>query len=237
MSTWTSATFRNGASYFVIMTSGPELAAYYAARAAEYERVYDKPERRADVARLREIVPPIFRDRNVLEVACGTGYWTPLVARHAVSVVATDVGEEVMSLAKQKRYDGTARVEFRLADAFDLSRVAGEFDAAFAGFWWSHVLRSELPPFVRGLNSRLTPHSIVMFIDNRYVDGSNYPITRTDAAGNTYQQRTLEDGAQHEVLKNFPTPAELRGCLEANGGAEVKVTELEYYWYAVYRTM
>jgi demethylmenaquinone methyltransferase/2-methoxy-6-polyprenyl-1,4-benzoquinol methylase len=29
-------------------------------------------------------------------------------------------------------------------------------------------------------------------------------LSRRDADGNTYQQRTLDDGSTHEVLKNFP---------------------------------
>ena len=50
-----------------------DLLGYYAARAAEYEKVYDKPERRDDLERLHEIVPAYFDGRRVLEVACGTG--------------------------------------------------------------------------------------------------------------------------------------------------------------------
>ena len=45
----------------------------------------------------------------------------------------------------------------------------------------------------------------VVFLDNRYVPTSSTPISRQDAEGNTYQQRTLDDGCTHEVLKNFPT--------------------------------
>ena len=60
-----------------------DLLTYYAARAAEYENVYAKPERQSDLARLRETVPAYFVGRRVLEVACGTGYWTRLIAPHA----------------------------------------------------------------------------------------------------------------------------------------------------------
>ena len=62
---------------------------YYAARAREYERIYHKPERQADLARLREAVPAPFTNRTVLEVACGTGYWTQHMARTARSICAT----------------------------------------------------------------------------------------------------------------------------------------------------
>jgi hypothetical protein len=45
------------------------LAAYYAARAAEYERIYAKPERRAGLASLRETIGSRFAGRRVLEIA------------------------------------------------------------------------------------------------------------------------------------------------------------------------
>jgi demethylmenaquinone methyltransferase/2-methoxy-6-polyprenyl-1,4-benzoquinol methylase len=75
---------------------------------------------------------------------------------------------------------------------------------------------------------------MVVLMDNRFVDGSNTAISRRDAAGNTYQQRSLKDGTRHEVVKNFPTPAEL----EAVFAPEVEVlsiAELTHYWMVYYR--
>jgi SAM-dependent methyltransferase len=213
-----------------------DLETYYAARAAEYDRVYEKPERQADLARLERLVPEHFRGRRVLEIACGTGYWTKRIAGVARSIVATDIGTEVLSVAKAKPWPLTTDVTFHIADAFDLAAVPGDFDAAFAGFWWSHVRREDLGTFLDGLHARLPAGARVMLIDNRYVAGSNIPITRRDPAGNTFQERTLSNGERHEVLKNFPDADEVRRELEAHGADEVEVAELEYYWCAMYRT-
>ena len=49
-----------------------DLTAYYRERAAEYDAVYDKPERQDDLARLRALLPPLVAGRSVL-VAWGTG--------------------------------------------------------------------------------------------------------------------------------------------------------------------
>ena len=46
------------------------LIDYYAARVAEYERIYAKPERQADLAELRTVVAAFFKDSHVLEIAC-----------------------------------------------------------------------------------------------------------------------------------------------------------------------
>lgn len=215
------------------MTERPELAGYYGARAREYERIYEKPERQDDLARLRILLPGYFRAKRVLEIACGTGYWTTVVAPVARSVVAIDVAPEVLDLARAKPLP-TGRVELRIGDAFALDDVPGIFDAALAGFWWSHVRREELPRFLRGLHRRLAAGARVVFFDNRYVERSSTPVARADDAGNTYQRRRLDDGTVHEVLKNFPTPGELRATVGAAGGRNVEVIELPYFWIATY---
>jgi len=47
---------------------------YYAARATEYDKVYAKHERQADLRQIEQWLPSVLAGRSVLEVACGTGY-------------------------------------------------------------------------------------------------------------------------------------------------------------------
>jgi SAM-dependent methyltransferase len=215
--------------------AGNSLVAYYAARAAEYERVYDKPERQSDLGLLRGIVAEYFRGCGVLEVACGTAYWTAHIAATARSVTATDISSEVLEVARAKPWPQPATVTFGVADAFDLAAVTGQFDAAFVGFWWSHVPRARLGEFLEGLHDRLLPDARVMVLDNGYVEGSSTPISRRDATGDTYQRRTLSTGDSTEVLKNFPSADEVRDRLLRHHGTAVEVVSLEYFWYATCR--
>ena len=211
------------------------MEAYYARRAAEYEKIYDKPERQADLARMRADIPALFRGERVLEIACGTGYWTPLIAAQAESVLALDYADETLEIARAKRYE-KGNVRFQQGDAYHLPAWPERFTACYAGFWWSHVPVERLDPFLAGLHARLQPGARVAFMDNRYVEGSSTPLARRDAAGNTYQERRLADGSRHEVLKNFPDPAELEARL-ARAGKEVRVALYDYYWLASYRIM
>jgi hypothetical protein len=126
-------------------------------------------------------------------------------------------------------------VTFGVADAFDLAAVTGQFDAAFVGFWWSHVPRARLGEFLEGLHDRLLPDARVMVLDNGYVEGSSTPISRRDATGDTYQRRTLSTGDSTEVLKNFPSADEVRDRLLRHHGTAVEVVSLEYFWYATCR--
>ncbi|GAA4255540.1 hypothetical protein GCM10022255_064800 [Dactylosporangium darangshiense] len=63
---------------------------YYEQRAPHCDAVYERPDRRADLARLGELIPAEFPGRHVLEVAAGTGYWTVAIAEAAATVHATD---------------------------------------------------------------------------------------------------------------------------------------------------
>jgi ubiquinone/menaquinone biosynthesis C-methylase UbiE len=208
------------------------LADYYARRAPEYERIYQKPERQADLRTLCEIVAKTYAGRCALEVACGTGWWTEILAGCARSVVATDINEEVLAIAKARQRPAR-KVSFQRCDAFHLDETEGEFDAALASFWWSHLKRDELERFLRSLYSRLRPGSRVAFIDNIYVEGSSTPISRRDAEGNTYQLRKLGDGSTTEVLKNFPTDEAITGVLR-DSADDLKIERLTYYWLASY---
>jgi SAM-dependent methyltransferase len=210
-----------------------ELVDYYRRRALEYEAIYAKPERQADLLFLRQYVPGRLRGRKVLEIACGTGYWTVLVARTAASIVATDAAEEPMRLAMSKDY-GDANVRFELADAYALDAKLGRFDGALAAFWWSHVPRSRISTFLQSLHGSLHGGARILLLDNRYVEGSSTPIAERDADGNTWQLRRLADGSETRVLKNFPAQAELRAALEPHA-ADFVYRELQYYWLVEYQ--
>ena len=209
----------------------PQLEKYYAKRASEYEQIYDKVERQDELEWLRGRVPELFRGRTVLEVACGTGYWTQFIAKSAKKVYACDINESVLEIAREKPIPKD-RVEFFKADAVTLDGVPAGCDAAFAGFWWSHVKKSDLARFVANLAARLEPGSRLGFLDNSYVGGSSTAISRRDAEGNTYQMRKVQSGEEYEVLKNFPKADELRAAM-APVAREAHLESLNYYWLLV----
>ena len=208
-----------------------EMHAYYASRAPYYDAVYLKPEREKDIAFLTDHLPAVFAGRKVLEVACGTGYWTQHIARTAARLVATDTGPEPLAFARLR--PNAERVTFRLEDAYRLPADLGMFDAAFAGLWFSHVPIESRLDFVRSLHARLEPRAKVVFIDNSEVQCREWPIVETDSHGNTYQRRELRDGSVHRVLKNFPGEAELAQLLSPFASA-LSFRELENFWLLEY---
>lgn len=207
-----------------------QLADYYRDRATEYDTIYSKPERQPDLAVLTAELPRLAEGREVLEIAAGTGYWTRVLSASASSITATDINAETLDVARTREY-GPASVTFRVADAYGLDEVPGEFDTAFIGFFWSHVPRADLPRFLAGVRDRLGSGSGVIVLDNTYVPGSSTPISRTAPSGDTFQLRTLNDGRGYEIVKNFPSREQFTADMAGVGG-DVEWTELEYFWLA-----
>jgi 2-polyprenyl-3-methyl-5-hydroxy-6-metoxy-1,4-benzoquinol methylase len=206
------------------------LVAYYAARAKEYEKIYDKPERQGEIGDVTTLLQNLFPGKEVLEIACGTGYWTERIAKVAASVLATDINEPVIEIAKSKTYE-KGNVTFGVADMYTYK--TREFENLFGGFIWSHIKLEELDKFIDTANSLVKPGGIVVFADNNYIDGSSSSISSTDELGNTYQTRILENGETFSVIKNFPTEETFKKALE--GKAErIKFISLKYYWLVIY---
>ena len=210
------------------------LVSYYSQRAKEYEKTYDDPERLTDIGKLKDIFRQLFSGHRVLEIACGTGYWTQVIAESARDITAIDINREVLELAESKDY-GDCEVSFMTSDAYSLAEVRDFHSAGFCGFWWSHISKTKMDDFIKIFHSKLDDNALVAILDNKYIEGSSTPIAGRDQDNNTYQIRRLEDGTSHEVLKNFPTPQELEESLAAYC-SELHHIDLDYYWVATYRT-
>jgi len=209
------------------------MQSYYAARASEYDRVYLKAERQSDLRQIEQWLPSVLAGVTVLEVACGTGYWTQFLAPAASAVVAFDSSRETLRIARERVV--APNVEFHIGDAYALPRFGRSFSAAFAGFWFSHVPLERQREFLLGLNSALAPNAHVVLLDNLFVAGSSSAITEQDADGNTYQGRSLSDGSIYRVLKNFPTEQQLHALAGTGLGEAPIYRRWQYYWALEYR--
>jgi SAM-dependent methyltransferase len=208
------------------------MRAYYAQRAREYELVYHKPHRQDALRRIEAWLAEVFAGRRVLEFASGTGWWVPHAASRAAAWWATDLNPETQAVARAKTLP--ACVRFAEVDAYTLQGLPDErFDACFAGCWWSHVPRQRLDDWLATVHAVLPAGSRVLMLDNAYVDGDSTPVSRHDEHGNGYQRRQLLDGSAHEVLKNFPSPAEVFARLGPRAQAP-RWHDFGYYWAVDY---
>ncbi len=205
---------------------------YYARRATTYDEIYRKEERQADLLAIKRALSRSLANRRVLDLACGTGYLTQFFAADAHSVVGVDAAQETLDIATRR---GLARTTLHCADVFALDAALGQFDAAFIGFFWSHIPNQRIAAFISALKSHLAPGARVILIDNLYVEGSSTPIAEVDANGNGWQLRTSVDGERERVLKNYPTRDRLMASFGL-GATSTHWWRLEYYWWFEYRT-
>jgi ubiquinone/menaquinone biosynthesis C-methylase UbiE len=203
-------------------------AEYYAKMAEHYDAVYDKDERLDDLDEMCDHVAEALEGHIVLEIACGTGFWTEIAAESALSIVATDINENLLELAKTR---GLAedQVSYRVADAYNLPDDLGEFTAILVGFFWSHVARADQEKLLAHWRARFGKDILVVLVDDTYAEGSSPTVARTDLEGNTFQIMTAPDGQRYEVPKNYPSDSGLRKKL-ASSVREIKIERLEYYW-------
>jgi len=204
------------------------VARYYASSTQAADAALSRAERAQDLARVRERIAALVQGQTVLELACGTGYWTEVIAAGAERVLATDVLDEMIERAQRRRLP-EGKVTFRRVDGLDLPDDLGTFSCVFIGFWWSHLKRDEQDALLGQLRARLGPNVTLVLLDDAYVEGSSTTVARTDAQGNTYEIVTSPDGERFELPKNYPADSALRKRL---GGdvREIRIERLTYYW-------
>jgi ubiquinone/menaquinone biosynthesis C-methylase UbiE len=88
--------------------------------------------------RVAMLAAHISSDMNVLEIGCGTGYFTKELAKTGARIVAVDISEDL--LARARRETSAPNVEFRLENAYELESVSnGSFDTVVGSSVLHHL--------------------------------------------------------------------------------------------------
>lgn len=207
-----------------------DLIRYYSAIANEYDSTAGYLDKKAEKMReaMKHRHQASLKNKDVLEIACGTGYWTNVIAKTAKSVLATDASKEMISIAREK-YKHLDNVVFQMSDAYSLENVSGNFNAAYAHWWWSHIPKLRIKDFLLNLHKKLQPGSSVLFSDHlsTYLDKKIKVIQNDD--GDRIEERTLSGGKKYLVIKNFPTREEIQTHL-CEITKKINFEEYDRYW-------
>jgi ubiquinone/menaquinone biosynthesis C-methylase UbiE len=208
---------------------------YYRARAPEYDQWFHRLGRydrgpvsnarwRAELADVEAALDRFDPRGQVLELAGGTGIWTGRLARTADDLTVVDASPEVLEINRARVAD--PRVRYVQADIFAW-RPDRRYDAAFFGFWLSHIPSERFEPFWRTLADALSPGGRAFFVDN-LATSSTFP---DEPAGPEQIVRHLDDGRRFRIYKLYYQPSELTARLDALGwSASVHATE-RYFLY------
>jgi SAM-dependent methyltransferase len=202
-----------------------EQIAYYRARAGEYDEWflrrgrYDRgPELNQQwFAEVAEVADSLARFRptgRVLELACGTGWWTQQLVGSADHLTAVDASPEVLALNAARL--GSDRVRYVQADLFAWE-PDGRYDVVFFSFWLSHVPPDRFDAFWDRVRACLAPGGRVFFVDSRPEPTSTAMDQRLPDPGDTIAARRLNDGREYRIVKLFYEPKALAARLEALG--------------------
>src|SRR5690242_4854986 len=172
-----------------------EQAAYYRAFAGRYDEAYAV---REDLQSLDALVEGLPITGDVLELACGTGQWTRLLAGRGHRVTAVDGAPEMLARARERVADPA--VEFIQADLFDW-RPPRQFDTVFFCFWLSHVPPERFDDFWQLVGAALRPGGRACFVDSGPGDVVDEEILDDDGPPTVW--RRLKDGSAHRVVKVF----------------------------------
>ena len=66
---------------------------------------------------------------NLIELGCGTGYFTKTLADKSENIISTDISKEMLSIAREK----LKGFEFQVMDCQDIKFDEGTFDTVFMG--------------------------------------------------------------------------------------------------------
>jgi len=170
---------------------------------------------------------------SVLEVACGTGFWSEEAAGTARHLTGIDSSREMLAIVGRKQWPA-GKTRFLEADAFSLEGVEGDFDAALAVFWISHIAKSRIDEFLDGLHKRVGAGAVVVMADNVFNDGLGGELVRPEGSEDTFKERYLPDGSRHQILKNYYDESELREMFEPRG-EDLDLNVGKCYWWLSYR--
>lgn len=205
---------------------------YYRDRAIIYDESAGYNDPGSEILRkpLIELVRKRLYNRNVIEIACGTGFWTELIASSAQSVYAIDIDEGMLNIAKERCRTHT-NVSFDKADIFDFKQIQMTFNAAFHHFWFSHIPKSEIDNFLNIQHGLLSSDSVVIMADNLFHETYNDFVED----GNRFELRNLPNGREYKVLKNLYSVDELHNILHKySRNVQIELTEDSKMWIAIY---
>jgi len=187
-----------------------------------YDRIYWWKDYRQEV----DFIVSVVRRHHVLghrvlEVACGTGNHTKILAQRGFEVTGVDISEDMLRIARSKL---GGRAKLLRGDMRDLeAAVGGKFDAAiclFSAISYNRTL-SDLTRTIQGLYDRLSDGGVVVFdthftkkgfvdghrgediFDDGRVFGARLSMSRREGDGGQISfSYLIKDGAKTLLLRN-----------------------------------
>ena len=217
-----------------------EQLAYYRARAAEYDEWWLRTGRydhgaelnaawHDDAARVEQALVAHLdaaRPQSALELACGTGLFTRLVAPRVGRLLALDASPEVQAVNRARV--SRANVAYEIADLFAW-QPAARYDFVFMSFWLSHVPDDRFDEFWTKVRAALADGGSAYVIDSGWDTTASATNHARPERERGIAVRKLNDGREYRIVKVFHDPGNLARRLAALGLASHVVHTPRYF--------
>ena len=151
---------------------------------------------------------------SVLELGCGTGYFTRELARSGADVVAIDVSPELLEIAKANC--SAPNVRYEIQNAYELSYPDAVFDSVVGSSVLHHL---EIQEAIREIYRVLKPSGTIYFTEPNMLNPQiaiqkNVP----------WVKRKLGDSPDETAFFRWP----LRRLLEQTGYRDVRIDPFDF---------
>lgn len=205
------------------------LVDYYTARVPEYDDWYlrhggydrgpiDNTAWQADLDAAGLWLDALPFRGEIVELAAGTGWWSPLLASKG-ELWAYDAVAATLDRARERLLAHGLRAHLHVRDAW--AEPDRRVDGVFCGFWLSHVARDRLSEFLGLVGRWLKPGGLFAFIDS-LPDPASGALGGPPPASDRSTRR-LADGREFTIVKVYRSASELAEALRAAGFGHVDV--------------
>lgn len=212
---------------------------YYDARSLEYDEWFFRQGRfdwgeqlndiwHDEIKTIRTIIAPILLRRKTLEIACGTGNYTHVIASLSSYVTALDASQDMLEQNKKKNFIHS-NIEYIQGDAMSLN-LQGTYDIVFMSHWLSHVPRNLLSTFFDSLVNLLSDNGQIVIVDQLRENSTTAKDQPLQENENEVHTRLLNSGDKYSVIKNYYTKQDIVSAL-GDSLLLKSWTETERYFY------
>lgn len=199
-----------------------EMFAYYEARADGYDDFYQgkgqalpelASEYPVDTAGVASLLSSFGRG-DVIDLACGTGFWLTAYGARCESVTLVDQSAKVLARCRRRADELGLAGKARLVrgDLFDVPLPDRAYDACLLGFLVSHLTDPQIETLFARLRRLLRPRAELALIDSAWSDARR-PYRQRDG----FEPRPLPDGRTFTIRKKYFDRVELESLLARHG--------------------
>lgn len=153
-------------------------------------------------------------DRRVLEVGCGTGLFTEMLARSGAEILAVDISEDLLVHARRRGLS-EEKVRF-LAEPFEQCDVYGPFDAVVGSSVLHHL---EVEVSLRKIFSLLSPGGSMVFAEPNMLNPQIFVQKNIP-----FIKKFLGDSPDETAFVRWS----LKNLLETIGFVDVRITPVDW---------